>query len=246
MTTKPISFATFPQKVYTMLKKCGRFDFEDIVSWQPHGKSFKIHSTELFVEKVLPLFFRQTKIKSFSRQLYNYGFRRTVKGEDAGCYHHKHFLKGNEQLLREIYRIKSQSKVAISNSSDSNRNKNIFIGIQRDCLLNDDSDNDYHRSDNGSFMHDNDDFDRKAMSQDKNQAGCITRVSFGKGDVIYEKFSYHGEKCLNINNKENSPNKKEIALFEKKAKRKSSIYMDTFEDDVYFGLVIESLSMMQS
>ena len=248
MTTTPNSFAPFPQRLYTMLMKCEGFNLKEVVSWQSHGKSFKIHNTEMFVEQILPLFFRHTRIKSFTRQLYNYGFRRVNRGEDTGCYHHHSFLKGNEQLVRKILRIKSQPKVTISNSSDNNRNKNISIDSQGDYFLNNDSDNDFHRNVNGSFMQDNDEFDRKGMSQsqDKNQARCITPVSFGEEDVIHEKCFYQGEKCLNINNKERSPNTKEIALFRKNAKRKSGIYMDTFEDDVYFGLVIESLSKMQS
>jgi hypothetical protein len=42
---------------------------ETIVSWLPHGRGFKVHESEIFVEQVMERYFKQTKYKSFQRQV---------------------------------------------------------------------------------------------------------------------------------------------------------------------------------
>jgi hypothetical protein len=59
----------------------------DIVRFFSHGKAFKIHERELFVDEILPVFFpQQTKFESFLRQLALYGFKRLISGIDQGGY----------------------------------------------------------------------------------------------------------------------------------------------------------------
>lgn len=57
---------TFPGILYRVLSNP---DFEDFISWLPHGRAFKIHKPEAVEESVLPLFFRGTKLSSFMRQV---------------------------------------------------------------------------------------------------------------------------------------------------------------------------------
>ena len=67
----------FPIKVYAMLELADNiFEFAQAVTWLPHGRAFKIHDKVKFMNKVVPVFFNQTKIRSFNRQLYMWGFRR--------------------------------------------------------------------------------------------------------------------------------------------------------------------------
>lgn len=56
----------FPVKLHALL--CSG-KYEDIISWQPTGRSFIIYSPKEFVKSVMPKYFRQTKLRSFQRQL---------------------------------------------------------------------------------------------------------------------------------------------------------------------------------
>ena len=44
----------FPVKLHYMLTEL-ETDRMDIISWQPHGRSFLVHKQQQFVEQVLPL-----------------------------------------------------------------------------------------------------------------------------------------------------------------------------------------------
>jgi hypothetical protein len=44
-------------------------------------------------------------LRSFSRQLYLWGFFRVSSGPDAGAYWHELFLDGHDQLLRYMRRV---------------------------------------------------------------------------------------------------------------------------------------------
>ena len=77
---------TFPQVVHKMLTAVEEQNQEHIVSWQIHGRSFKIYDTKRFVSDVIPQFFNQSKLTSFQRQLNLYGFHRVTSGPDQGAY----------------------------------------------------------------------------------------------------------------------------------------------------------------
>ena len=49
---------------------------------------------------------RQTKYKSFLRQLQNYGYSRETKGPGKGICRHKDFIRGRRELCQQIKRIK--------------------------------------------------------------------------------------------------------------------------------------------
>jgi hypothetical protein len=42
---------------------------DTIVSWLSHGRGFKVHESETFVKQVMARYFKQTKYKSFQRQV---------------------------------------------------------------------------------------------------------------------------------------------------------------------------------
>lgn len=46
--------APFPERLYSMLSGAEANGFEDIVSWQPHGRSFIVHKPREFVNEVMP------------------------------------------------------------------------------------------------------------------------------------------------------------------------------------------------
>jgi len=98
----------FPEKLYDML--CSETspdgDPNCVVSWLPHGRAFIVRKPKMFTSKIMPKYFRQTKLTSFQRQLNLYGFRRITQGADAGAYYHELFLRGRSQLCMRMVRQK--------------------------------------------------------------------------------------------------------------------------------------------
>lgn len=89
-----------------MLEKVRSLGFLDIVSWCPHGRAFTVHDPKSFVTAVMPIFFRQTKLSSFQRQLNLYGFCRITTGRGKGSYYHEYFLRGKPLCSHHMVRIK--------------------------------------------------------------------------------------------------------------------------------------------
>ena len=64
-------------------------NFEEIISWLPHGHSFLIYDKKKFTETILPIYFKGTKYESFTRKLNRWGLTRTAKGTETGAYSNK-------------------------------------------------------------------------------------------------------------------------------------------------------------
>lgn len=95
----------FPEKLHRMLLEIEKDGNGHIVSFFPHGRAFGIHDTEKFEEKIMPIYFKQSRLSSFQRQLNLYGFTRIVSGPDAGGYFHELFLKGRPALCTHMRRV---------------------------------------------------------------------------------------------------------------------------------------------
>lgn len=55
---------------------------------QPHGRAWKVLNKRLFVDEVIPKYFRQSKYASFTRQLSGWGFKKlyqTGEGKQLIC-----------------------------------------------------------------------------------------------------------------------------------------------------------------
>jgi hypothetical protein len=96
----------FPLKLHALLDTIEADGHADVISWQPHGRCFRVHKTEEFVEAIMPRYFRQSKLTSFQRQLNLYGFARLTKGCDKGGYYHELFMRGKLFLANRIKRSK--------------------------------------------------------------------------------------------------------------------------------------------
>jgi len=81
-------------------------DLAHIVSWQPHGRCFRVHDPKGFEKLVLPRFFeKMTRYASFLRQLKLWGFRRLVqKTPDQGAFYNEMCLRSKVSLSRRISR----------------------------------------------------------------------------------------------------------------------------------------------
>jgi hypothetical protein len=103
---RPGSMPQFPIKLHTLLEVIENDGYSHIISWQPHGRCFVIHKPKEFSEHIMPLYFKQSKLPSFQRQLNLYGFQRLTKGPDKGGYYHELFLRGKIFLAERMKRIR--------------------------------------------------------------------------------------------------------------------------------------------
>jgi len=117
----------FPFKLYDMLEYAANSEYSSAVSWIENGRAFAIHDKDTFLCQIVPRFFKQTKIRSFTRQLNLWGFTRLVcKDPGYGAWKHKHFIHGDVDGLNRIERqeIKSNnSKIESVQSSSKSRQR---------------------------------------------------------------------------------------------------------------------------
>jgi HSF-type DNA-binding len=108
----------FPRVLYELLENSEKEGYVDLVSWQRHGRAFRVHNPKQFVASIMPLYFHQTRYTSFQRQLSLYGFVRIKTGKDRGAYYHEHFVRGCKSLCLSIQRtpVKSVSHHIVAES----------------------------------------------------------------------------------------------------------------------------------
>ena len=80
--------------------------YASVVSWMPDRKSFMVHNVYAFVAVILPRFFKQSKYKSFQKQLNVWCFERICKGPYKGAYRHPSFEREQHGLCRQMQRKK--------------------------------------------------------------------------------------------------------------------------------------------
>lgn len=95
----------FPLKLHAILTEIENEGLSHIVSWQPHGRCFAVHKPSEFT-KLLPKYFKLSKLASFQRQLNLYGFQRLTRGRDRGGYYHELFLRSKHYMAHNIHRTK--------------------------------------------------------------------------------------------------------------------------------------------
>ena len=95
-----------------MLEEMAADGHAGIVSWQPHGKAFRVHRPDAFASIIMPRYFKkQTKYKSFQRQLNLYGFHRIGKGKkDEGAYFHSRFIRNQKSMSLQMSYQKGKAK----------------------------------------------------------------------------------------------------------------------------------------
>jgi hypothetical protein len=110
----------FPLKLHELLDTIEADGHADVLSWQPHGRSFRVQKAKEFLTTIMPRYFNQTKLTSFQRQLNLYGFTRITQGRDKGGYYHKLFLRGKLFLANRIERHKVKgTKIKASTSPET-------------------------------------------------------------------------------------------------------------------------------
>lgn len=91
----PLLSLPFPLKLHRILEDSEAAGWGHIISWQPHGRAFKMLNPTLFAEKIMTIYFpKMKKVASFQRQFNVYGFERLSRdGPDVGAYYHEAFLR---------------------------------------------------------------------------------------------------------------------------------------------------------
>ena len=56
---------TFPFKLYEMLEYACDSEFSSSLSWSADGSTFVIHDKDVMMDDLAPMFFKQTKFRSF-------------------------------------------------------------------------------------------------------------------------------------------------------------------------------------
>jgi hypothetical protein len=85
-TARSIRAQKFPLKLYAIL---ARPEFDNIITWMPHGRSWKVLKPNAFETLVMPLFFEYSNYHSFNRLVNAWSFRRFSSGPDRGSYYHE-------------------------------------------------------------------------------------------------------------------------------------------------------------
>lgn len=86
VTSMPNEKNSFPYILHSILSNPM---YCDIITWLPHGRSWKVRKPKAFEEQVIPLYFRHRKLASFMRQVNGWGFRRKLEGIDCNSYYHE-------------------------------------------------------------------------------------------------------------------------------------------------------------
>lgn len=76
----------FPVKLYALLSQS---QLSHIITWLPHGRSWRVLNTKTFETSVLPVFFESDNYHSFNRVINAWSFRRKSTGPDKGSYFHE-------------------------------------------------------------------------------------------------------------------------------------------------------------
>lgn len=95
----------FPEKLHRLLLEVEAAGRSDVISFVANGRAFAIHKPDKFFKEIVPLYFRQSRLSSFKRQLNLYGFELINTGPARGGYYHELFVKDRPELCRRMRRV---------------------------------------------------------------------------------------------------------------------------------------------
>eukprot|EP00566_Odontella_aurita_P008916 CAMPEP_0113561958 /NCGR_PEP_ID=MMETSP0015_2-20120614/20262_1 /TAXON_ID=2838 /ORGANISM="Odontella" /LENGTH=823 /DNA_ID=CAMNT_0000463805 /DNA_START=13 /DNA_END=2484 /DNA_ORIENTATION=- /assembly_acc=CAM_ASM_000160 len=115
----------FPERLYDLLSHPDHArDISDVISWQPHGRSWTILKPKEFERTILPRFYSaKCKYTSFIRQANGWGFRRITQGPDRNSYYHELFLRGLPHLIKLMRRPGVSKKLPSDPENEPDFNK---------------------------------------------------------------------------------------------------------------------------
>ena len=114
----------FPEKLHRLLLEVEAAGRGDVISFVANGRAFAIHKPEKFFKEIVPLYFRQSRLSSFKRQLNLYGFELINTGPARGGYYHELFVKDRPELCRRMRRVAVKVTPRPADPSDVSKDKN--------------------------------------------------------------------------------------------------------------------------
>lgn len=122
-----------------MLEYATDSKYRSAVAWNPNGRSFIVLNSDEFMKFVVPQFFKQTKFRSFTRQLNMWGF----KNISTAGWIHENFVRGNTDALKLIQRVhirgqahsKRASVSVEAKSKPSVKRREVQMRNQEDAAL---------------------------------------------------------------------------------------------------------------
>ena len=99
----PCSIST--EKLHRLLQEVEAAGRSDVISFVASGRAFVIHKPDAFFKEIVPLYFRQSRLSSFKRQLNLYGFELINTGPARGGYYHELFVRDQPELCRRMRRV---------------------------------------------------------------------------------------------------------------------------------------------
>lgn len=129
---------SFPLKMMSLLNEASQYS--DIICWLPHGRGFTIHDKKLFETEVMPKYFQDAKYTSFTRRLRRWNFRIQTHGHKRSSYFHPMFVKGEEEMCREMKALPQVRKKrkggagpkSIQSPRDDDRNDQSHVHVSRE------------------------------------------------------------------------------------------------------------------
>ena len=105
----------FPVKLYALLSQP---QLSHVITWMPHGRSWKVLKPRIFETAVLPVFFESDNYHSFNRVINAWSFRRKSGGPDRGSYFHEVSDQRNKKKSKRKRRKKTLTFRFVSNPLD--------------------------------------------------------------------------------------------------------------------------------
>jgi hypothetical protein len=93
---------SFLVRLRALLKRAQDDGLVHIVSWQPHGKAFKVHDRNAFCKSLLNDCMDSEQYGAFQRVLRRWGFHRMKDGRDNGAHYHRHFVRDDPSLCQDF------------------------------------------------------------------------------------------------------------------------------------------------
>jgi len=120
----PNPSSTFPAKLFKILSNQ---EFADIITWMPHGRSWRMLQPKVFSEVVSTKYFsHQSKYASFMRQVNGWGFKRITRGPDRNSYYHELFVRDNPELAWTMSRRGSSSSKNSGGKDEADKEPNFY------------------------------------------------------------------------------------------------------------------------
>lgn len=172
LSNSQLSRLNFPSKLHHILRAS---EYNDIICWLPHGRSWRVLQQGRFEKEVLPIFFRHGRYASFARQINGWGFRRISSGTDFNSYYHELFLRDAPELCLQMTRP-SATELADRKKEEPDSPPNFYLMSKVEPTASDANNNPQASSDDLQAAMVNG-LDRSAMQDDEYMSNLMRLIS---------------------------------------------------------------------